>query len=159
MEDDSPPVMGFPESYDELVELVSQALAQVYGEDLIRDEDGDFPINTGTVPIWVQVHRERPMVRIFSYVVRSVRDVRQARIEIGILNRRQDYLKFVLADGVIEASFDLPAAPLFGSQLLWMLDQVAEQLNDLASDAAARVNGKLWFDEPSRRSADRGESA
>ena len=99
------------------------------------------------------------MVRLFSFVVRSVRDVRQARIEIGILNRRQDFLKFVLEDGVIMASFDLPAAPFFGPQLTWTIDQVAEQLNDLAGDTAARVGGKLWFDESSRRSADREESA
>ena len=65
----------------------------------------------------------------------------------------------MLADGVITASFDLPAAPFFGPQLLWTLDQVAEQLDDLAGDAAARVSGKLWFDEPPRRSADREESA
>ncbi len=155
---DHAPVMGFPDDYDDLVRMVSQTLAQVCDDDVVRDDDGDFPIGTDTVPMWVRVHRQRPMIRIFSYVVRSVRDVRQARIEVGILNKRQDYLKFVLADGVITASFDLPATPFMSPQLLWALDQLGDQLDDLACDAAVRVGGKLWF-EGSQRPSDREESA
>ena len=158
-DEDAVPVMGFPDDYDELVNLVCRALATIYGDDLVRDDDGDFSISTGTVPIWVRAQREKPMVRIFSYLACSVRDVRQARIEIGILNRRQDFLKFVLADGIITASFDLPAAPFFGPQLLWTIAQVAEQLDDLAGDTAVRVGGKLWLDESLRLRSDTEESA
>ncbi|HYO39586.1 MAG TPA: hypothetical protein VER39_08015 [Nocardioidaceae bacterium] len=150
---------GYPQGHDELVDLVSRTLEQLYGDDLVRDEDGDFAISTGTVPVWVRVRHDKPLVRIFSFVVSSVRDVRQARIEVGILNRRQDFLKFVLGDGLITATCDLPAAPFVGQQLLWMIDQVAEQLDDLAVDAAQRVGGKLWFDELGQSASDREESA
>jgi hypothetical protein len=158
-DEDAEPVIGLPHDHDELVKLVCRALATVYGADLVRDGDGDFPISTGTVPIWVRAHREKPIVRIFSYVARSVRDVRQTRVEIGILNRRQDFLKFVLSDGIVTASFDLPAAPFVGPQLLWTIEQVAKQLDDLAADTAARVGGKLWFDESSKPQFHVDESA
>lgn len=152
-------VIGLPDDYDHLVEMVRRSLAPVYGDDLVRDDDGDFPISTGTVPLWVRVHRDRPLVQVFSYVVSAVRNVRQARLEIGILNHRQDLLKFVLANGAIMASYSLPAVPFAGAQLVWALDHVEEQLEDLARDAALRVGGRLWFDAMPSATTDQEESA
>ena len=141
-----PTLIGFPDDAADLVRMVEQALEVAYGPDLVRDDDGDYPIGGGAVPIWVRVQESTPMVRVFSYVVRSVRDTRQARIEVGILNRRTPLLKFTLEDGVITATHELLAAPFVGPQLLNALDLITEVLNDLAGDAALRVGGKLWFD-------------
>jgi hypothetical protein len=140
-------VMGFPSGVEELVEMIEQTLRPTYGPDVVRDDDGDFPILTGLVPVWIQARHDAPLVRLFSFVVRSIRDVRQARIEVGILNRRTQLLKFTVEDGTITATYDLPAAPFFGSQLLFTIDRVSELLNDIAADTASRVNGKLWFDD------------
>lgn len=139
-------VIGYPSCFDELVDLVERALAVNYGPEIVRDDDGDYPIRAGVVPLWVRVHDDAPVVRLFSYVVRSVRDRRQARIEIGILNRRTPLLKFHLDERVITATYDLPAVPLLGTQLLHTIDRVSELLNDLAGDLALRVDGKLWLD-------------
>ena len=141
-----PTIIGLPDDAEDLLRMVEQALG-VYGQDVKRDDDGDFPIRGGAVPIWVRVCEHSPVVRLFSYVVRSVRDTRQARVEVGILNRRTPLLKFTLEDGVIVATAELLAAPFVGPQLLNTLDVMCEQLSDLAADAALRVGGKLWFDE------------
>ena len=137
-------VMGHPESHDELVELVRRTLVSAYGPTVCRDDDGDFPICSGVVPFWVRVLDDAPVLRIFSFPVRSVRDVRQARIEVGVLNRRTPLLKFYLEDGVITATYDLPAVPFVGSQLLHVLEGVTRWLDDLAEDTALRVGGRLW---------------
>lgn len=63
-----------------------------------------FPIRAGTVRWRVRVHEDAPMVRILNYMVRAVRDRRQARIEIGILNRRTPLLEFHLDDRVVKAT-------------------------------------------------------
>ncbi len=142
---DDEPVMGHPESHDELVELVRRTLVSAYGPTVCCDDDGDFPICSGVVPFWVRVLEDAPVLRIFSFPVRSVRDVRQARIEVGVLNRRTPLLKFYLEDGVITATYDLPAVPFVGSQLLHVLEGVTRWLDDLAEDTALRVGGRLWL--------------
>jgi hypothetical protein len=160
LESDPAPTMGFPENVKELVGMVEETLKRYDGPDIVRDDDGDFSINTGVVPLWVRVLDHGPIVRLYSYVVRSVRDIRQARIEVDILNRRTDLLKFHVADGVITASYDLSAVPFIGPQLLHALDRATELLNDLAEDAALRVGGKLWFDKfEDEASTDLEESA
>lgn len=160
-DDDPPLVMGFPRNPEELVELVEQTLATTCGPDVVRDDDGDFPIMAGAVPLWVQVQADAPLLRLFSFVVRSVRDVRQARIEIGILNLRTPLLKFTFEHGTITATYDLPAAPFFGTQLTLAIDRMSELLNEIAEDCATRVGGKLWLDgvEDATPSQGREESA
>ena len=127
----------------------------------VRDSDGDVPINTGVVPLWVHVDNEAPVVRLFSYVVRSVKDLRQARIEVGILNRRTPYLKFTLEEGTIVASYELAAGPFVGPLLLNTIDRVSELLNEIAADSATRVSGKLWFAdrEDAGSTPERGEAS
>lgn len=145
--DDQPDiVMGFPSGVEELVEMIEQTLSKTYGAEVVREDDGDFPIYTGQVPLWVQARDDAPLVRLFSFVVRGIRDARQAQIEVGILNRRTQLLKFTFKDGTITATYDLPAAPFFGSQLMLTIDRMSELLNDIAADCVIRVNGKLWFD-------------
>ena len=158
---DHEPVIGFPHSSEELVEMVERTLEVSYGTDLIRDSDGDFPIHTGVVPLWVHVDDEAPVVRLFSYVVRSVKDLRQARIEVGILNRRTPYLRFTLEEGTIVASYELAAGPFVGPLLLNTIDRVTELLNEVAADSATRVSGKLWFAdrEDAGSTPDRGEAS
>ena len=139
-------VLAFPSSSEELASLIEQALDPQYGPDVVRDDDGDFPISAGAVPLWVQVHPDAPIVRLFSIVVGSVRDARQARTEVGILNRRTPLLKFTFDHATITAIYDLPAAPFVGGQLTATIDRVTELLNELAADTADRVCGKLWFE-------------
>lgn len=145
-EPEPPLVLGFPESSDGLVDLIERALTPVFGPEIQRDPDGDFPICTGVVPLWIRVHDDRPSVRVFSYVVCGVQNTDQVAVELGIANRRTPLVKFYASGDVVVAAVDLPAMPFVGAQLLHTLDEVRDLLNDLAPDLALRVDGHLFFD-------------
>ena len=146
-------VVSSPDSHEDLVAMVTAALAGESGATVHRDSDGDFPFSAGRVPFWIRVQPDKPMVSIFSFMVVSVRNVRQARIEVGLLNRRQDYLRFTLHDGTITATLDLLAAPFVSELFRNMVTMVCEQLDEISIDTAARVGGRLWLDDMEERAA------
>ncbi|ROR90143.1 T3SS (YopN, CesT) and YbjN peptide-binding chaperone 1 [Nocardioides aurantiacus] len=133
-------------SRGELLDMVAQALAPSYGPEVKRDDEGDFPVFTGVVPIWIRVLEDRPTLRFFSHVVCEVSDARRARIEVEILNRRTPLLKFQLAGDTVLASYELPADPFVAHQVLGVLESLSDSLNELAVDLADRVGGSLFFD-------------
>lgn len=135
-----------PDSREALVELVAASLVPTYGPDVKRDDDGDFPVFTGVVPVWIRVLQDRPVLRFFSHVVCDVGNPAQARIEIEILNRQVPLLKFQLAGDTVLASYELPADPFVARQAIGVLEQVSDTLNELATDLADRVGGQLFFD-------------
>lgn len=133
-------------SREELLVMVTEALAPSYGPEVKRDEEGDFPVFTGVVPIWIRVLEDRPALRFFSHVVCEVRDRARARVEVEVLNRRVPLLKFQLAGDTVLASYELPADPFVAHQVLGVLESLSESLNELAVDLAERVDGALFFD-------------
>ncbi|MCW2866198.1 MAG: hypothetical protein JWR20_386 [Marmoricola sp.] len=139
-------VLGFPTTTGEMAVLVTQVLQGAYGEGIVRDADGDFPIWTGTVPVWITAMGPRRALRFFSHVVIEVGNLAQAKIEVEILNRRTPLLKFHLAGDVLIASYELPASPFIGPTVMGTLDEIADTLDDLAQDLADRVGGRLFFD-------------
>ncbi|GAB3655876.1 hypothetical protein GCM10027596_09410 [Nocardioides korecus] len=145
-EDHDDLVLGFPTTTGELAALVTQVLEGAYGDGIARDADGDFPIWTGTVPVWITAMGPRRALRFFSHVVIEVGNPAQARIEVEILNRRTPLLKFHLAGDVLIASYELPASPFIGPTVMGTLDEIADILDDLAQDLADRVGGRLFFD-------------
>lgn len=150
---------GRPADRDELTAMVEATLGTRYQPEVIRDDDGDFPIHTGVAPLWVQARPDAPVVRLFSFLVVRVRDKRQAHLEVGILNRRSKLVRFHVDGDVIVAAYDLPAAPFSGEQLLHVLDEVCETVNSIAADTAVRVRGKLWFEDLAQRRKEIGDSA
>lgn len=147
-DDDSgvPPVLGFPQSQDELVALLRSTLVDSFGGDHVPDADGDFALFYGSVPLWVQPHPREPMVRVFAFVVCEVEDVSRAQLEVDILNSRRDLWTFTYTDRRIDAHYCLPAAPLVGPQLVWALARLSNQLDAVAAETARRVDGVLWLD-------------
>ena len=144
-----PVEIAYPESDGELSALVEATLARHIGhETVFKDDEGDIPMRNGKVLLWVQVLPGSRTVRIFSHLVVNA-NVRQARIEVDILNRRTGFLKFVLADRAIVASVDLPAAPFVAAHLRGVLDLAAEVLNEVVDDLALRTNGRSVVDRAS----------
>ena len=141
-----PAVVGVPRGPEELVDLVEAALIAELGEDEVcRDGDGDFPVETAGGLLWVRVSVESPTVRVFTTVVGGTKRVRQAEIEVGILNRRLPGLKFYVADGSVVAAADLPATPFVSSQLLHLIAYMDDVLGRVVPDLATRVGGHVHF--------------
>ena len=44
---------GFPTTTEEMAALLVRVMRSTYGDDIARDQDGDFPVWTGTVPVWI----------------------------------------------------------------------------------------------------------
>ncbi len=133
-------------SREELLDMVAEALAPSYGPEVKRDDEGDFPVFTGVVPIWIRVLDDRPALRFFSHVVCEVTDPVRARLEVEVLNRRTPMLKFQLAGDIVLASYELPADPFVAHQVLGVLESLSDSLNELSVDLADRVGGTLFFD-------------
>lgn len=156
--DGFPYEFGFPTTREELCTMVNATVALHLGVgEIATDDDGDIPIRTRKIPLWVRVLEDCPTVRIFSHVVVNVVSTRQARIEADILNRRHRQLKFMVQDRRVVAAIDLPMAPFVAQHLRDMLDYADQALNDLADDLALRTSGRLFFTSrparPHRRSA------
>ena len=139
-------VLGFPTTTEEIAGLLVRVMRSTYGDDIARDQDGDFPVWTGTVPVWITPLGERRVLRFFSHVVVEVADLPAARREIEVLNRQTPLLKFHLAGDVVIASYELPCHPFIGPTVMGTLESVAETLDDLATDLALRLGGSMFFD-------------
>lgn len=146
------PIAQFPESHDELEELVDIALGPDAGEPVpIRDDDGDRPYRSETAMVFVRVLPDVPVVRLFSELVVEIEDREAAAFEVSVLNRGFDF-KFVLRDTRIVMSVDVPAWPFAPEHLRLTLGRMCELAPTIDGDLARRVSGRRFF-EPSRGDA------
>lgn len=146
------PLAQFPESHDELEELVNIALGPDAGEPIpVRDDDGDRPYRSDTAMVFVRVLPGAPVIHFFSELVVEIEDLDAAEFEVAVLNRDFDF-KFVLRDTRIIMSVDVPAWPFAPEQLRLMLDRMCTLAPKLDGDLAHRVSGRRFF-EPSHGEA------
>ena len=145
-EEPDEPVAVFPDSQDELRELVDRALAVMYEEPLKHDGDGDVPIVAGRSVLYVRVLADRPAVELFAELVVDVTDRDRAAGEMAILNRSHPVAKFYLRDDRVLMTYAIHAWPFAPAQLRVAVSYLCEGLDDLARDAAARVGGRRFLD-------------
>ena len=148
VEEADEPVAVFPDSQDELRELVDRALAVMFEEPLKRDGDGDVPIVAGRSVLYIRVLADRPAVELFAELVISVEDLDRAALEVAILNRRHPVAKFCLREDRVVLSYLIHTWPFAPAQLRVAVTHLCEGLDDLASDVAARVHGRRFLDHP-----------
>lgn len=150
--------LGFPSDAAELRTMVTATVGHHLGLETVKtDDDGDIPISSGKVPLWVRVLEDSPTVRIFSHVVVQVLSARQARIEADILNRQYHHVKFTVVDRTIVATTDLVGSPFVAQHVRDAMDNLGSVLNDIVEDTALRTGGRLFFSSvktpPNRPSA------
>ena len=144
------PVVEFPESQDDLRAMVDRALAVMFEEPVRHDGDGDVPVIAGQSAIFVRVVADAPFVELYSELVVEVTDADRAILEIGILNRDHPFAKFRLRDDTVVMSHRICAFPFAASQLRGLLAKLMDEIDDLARDLAARVDGRRFFDLPAQ---------
>jgi len=140
------PLAVMPESADHLRDLVVAALTPPGGPAIELDEDGDIPLPTGSALLFVRVNDEAPVVELFSFVVRGALDKERAAFEVAVLNRDTRMIKFVLLDDAVLATLHLPAAPFAPRNLRALVAAMAEVIDRVDDDLAARVGGRLGLD-------------
>jgi hypothetical protein len=146
-----------PSGPDHLRELVDEALTPLFGEAPQHDEDGDIPVPWGSSLVFVHVNEDAPVVELASTVVVDVVDRDRAAFEVGVLNRDQQYLTFILIGDRVGARLNLPACPFVPEHLRFMLTGMSFRLDEIGEDLVARVGGRLALD-PDRSKATTSEA-
>ena len=135
------PLAVMPESHEHLRELVGAALTPPDGPAVEHDEDGDIPLAMGSALLYVRVGDAAPVVELFAFVARGVREVERAPFEVAVLNRDTRIVKFVLLDDAVLATLHLPAAPFAPRQLRGLVSAMAEVIDRVDDDLVARLGG------------------
>ena len=138
-----------PDDSEHLRELVSGALAPLFGNVPATDEDGDIPVPHGSALVFVRVLDDQPVIELFAFVVHGVVDRGAAEVEVSILNRDHRFIKFVVAEDSVVAVVQLPAHPFVPAHLRALLPMVARTLDGLDDDLARRTGGHRSL-EPGR---------
>jgi hypothetical protein len=140
--DGEEPLATLPRDHEHLVELVDAALVPVFGHLPVRDDDGDIPVPFNSTLVFIRVQEEDPVIELFSFVVRDVTDLEAARLEVGILNRDLNFVKFVAQDSWILAQLQIPSYPFSPMVLRSMLSFMTSTLDDIDDDLALRTGGR-----------------
>ena len=140
------PLAVMPDSADHLRDLVVAALSVPGGAPVEVDEDGDIPLPAGSALLFVRANEEAPVVEMFAFVVRGDLDRDRAAFEVAVLNRDTRMVKFTLLDDAVLATLHLPAAPFAPRNLRALVAALAEIVDRVDDDLAARVGGRRGLD-------------
>lgn len=142
------PLAVMPESAEHLGDLVDDALTPLFGSTPEKDSDGDIPVPWGSSLVFVRVDEDVPIIQLFSIVVEGVDDLERAAFEVGVLNRDDRFIKFLLVEDRVIARVHLPAWPFVPEHLRSMLTGMSAKIDEIDEDLVARIGGRRAFDSP-----------
>lgn len=125
-----------------MIGLVGQVLREKFGEVMV-DDDEDFVLRHLDQPVFVRVLPDQPAVQIFTRLVHGVRSRRGAAVEIGLLNRDDVWMKWILRDHSVWQSAMVPAMPFAETHLEVMLDLFWHSMERTRDDLALRTGGEV----------------
>ena len=141
-----PPAPG-PVDYDLLVDRVRHviaALQKVPPEALHTDEDGDIGIRAGSAMVFVRVHRNPPLIDVYSPLLTEVEANERLYERLSQLTRRMPIGRLYYTEGTIWAS-----VPVFGRDFaathLVLAVQVMTALADELDDRLQKEFGGIRF--------------
>ena len=131
-----------PQSRDQLLELVGEALAEVVGHEVARDEDDDFVLDDGH-RAYVRVRGDEPAIETFARVVHDVRSRKGTAVELALLNRDVRWAKFYLADRSVYMMLTLPGSPYSAEHVRSLVPLFQRTLLQVRGDLALRTGGRV----------------
>ncbi|MCU0297680.1 MAG: hypothetical protein MUF33_04065 [Candidatus Nanopelagicales bacterium] len=141
------PPVTYPQSREQLQELIDRALAEVMNQVPHRDSDGDVPIRTGRCVVFVRAFEDRPMIRLFAIVANDVTDRDAALGEVNRLNRATEGIKFLLQGSTVIAAAELLGWPFAQSQFLALVRHMCDSVAEHEDDLVDQVGGRHFLDE------------
>ena len=127
---------------DDLADLVSRTLATLTGDDVLRDDDGDWHVATNGTVMWVRLLRGQPTIHAYAYLVRDIRSKGAATREVAILNRDAVMLRYVLDDDRLKVETEVKAGPFVPGHLIDAMNRLRYTTGQQAHDFAARTGGE-----------------
>ncbi|WP_165354997.1 T3SS (YopN, CesT) and YbjN peptide-binding chaperone 1 [Nocardioides oleivorans] len=135
-------------SADDVRAVIDLAVAEIYGETLEWDDDGDLGLPTDESCVWVLVNKHAPHALLTCLLVDGVEDESAALAEVNRLNGTELGLSFVLVGGRISVTRELGLAAAVPSavgielqRLLTQVDGWAQELSE-ALRAASEPSGE-----------------
>lgn len=129
-----------PTSPDEVRQLVDLAVADLYPEAPLWDEDGDLPLPTADQLVWVLVSKTSPRVLLSCLLVDDVADELAAQREANTLNRSEYGLTFVLTEHGITVTRELGLAVSTPAVVQAELQRLLGQVDGWARALRPRVS-------------------
>lgn len=130
-------------NHEELVVLVTEALAQIIDDEPEIDDEGDFLLHHMNQVVWVRVLGHQPGIQILARVVHDVRSRRGAAVELSILNRDTAWVTWSLHDRAIWQSILIPALPFVPSHLEGLVKVFLRTMAATRDDLAFRTGGQV----------------
>lgn len=155
---DELPLAVMPADRDELCELVDRTLSAGFGSPPIKDEDGDIPVRAGSALVFVRVEESKPVIEIFTPLVKGVTNWTRAAEVLSDLNKEKSFVKFHLNDDYVIAKIQLPALPFVPQHLRDMLALMSEIADDVDGKLAQELGGRLPFFQGDNESASKRSS-
>ena len=121
---------------------VERCLQQLFATcDLIQDEDGDYPFNSGTSACFVQVASDALDVRVLAIAADGLRPSAKLLAEINEINLRCRSARVQLADKQVQVVQVVPALGCTADTLRLALDSVTAVGDHLGPLIAAVYGG------------------
>jgi hypothetical protein len=124
-------------------------LAEVFGEEVIRDADGDIPVRYGSTLVFVRGDQEDNLLRVFSPIVREMPPDPAAFDAVNQINLQLPMGKAVVVeDGTgIVVDVTIPADSLSKESVRHVLDYVTEVGDYFDTILVDRFGGKTMLED------------
>ncbi|WP_137725695.1 T3SS (YopN, CesT) and YbjN peptide-binding chaperone 1 [Prescottella subtropica] len=132
----------------ELRDLVARTVEQAIGHMPDRDDDGDVALRLGDQRVFIIVHPDKPLVRLWMPLLLGIAGRTRAAENACDLTKRWPGMRFTLDEDRLSASIDIFGSPFVPRHLVDALDQLRLLAPRIDVDFAARFGGTLYIDGP-----------
>lgn len=127
---------------------VEATLAAHFNQPIVRDEDGDIAIRSGSAMVFVRVVAEVPVVELFSPLLVGASGDALALERINRANNRIRFAKLTWSGGRVLATHELWCDPFVPELLVWAVTLMTGLADELDDRLRSEVGGRRFFDDP-----------
>ncbi|MGQ0844829.1 MAG: T3SS (YopN, CesT) and YbjN peptide-binding chaperone 1 [Sporichthyaceae bacterium] len=132
---------------DDLRAKVEAALAAHFNQPVVRDEDGDIPIRSGSAMVFIRVVAEVPVVELFSPLLVGASGDALALERINRANNRIRFAKLTWSGGRVMANYELWCEPFVPELLVWSVTLMMGMADEMDDRLRSEVGGRRFFED------------
>lgn len=111
-----------------------------------QDDDGDYGFRYGSAMVWITVHPQGRLVKVWSFAATGVRPTKAVLQEANDLNVRLSFSRAFAQHGRLELEAIVPVEELTVKWLKTVVLEIAEQADSTGSMVAAVHGGSTCFE-------------
>ncbi|HPZ49733.1 MAG TPA: hypothetical protein PLA44_07745 [Propionibacteriaceae bacterium] len=129
----------------ELDTLVIRQLATVFGQEPVRDTDGDHAIRVGSTMVFVRVVPDCREIIVFAPLVHEVAGRSRAAEVLNDLNAESRWVRFAMIRDRVFGSMSVLARPFVPAHLQQAVKEVAAVADAIDENLAETLKGRTTF--------------